>query len=319
MTPYDTGFIAAGDGHRLYYERCGNRSGIPVLFLHGGPGSGIVDSHKRAFDFKKFNVLFFDQRGAGRSTPFATVKANTTPHLVADINLLLNHFGLKRVVVFGGSWGSTLGLVYAIRHPERVLGLILRGIFLADSASMKHYLGGGVATYAPAEWERFISQVPPRSRNNLIEYYYRKMTRGPTRERKRFAFEWAVFELSLLALETSLQDVEQRLRSYSFESLSILKCHYLRSGCFIPRNFILRNAEKIARIPTSIVHGRYDLICPPEQAYRLHKKLPASRLLIVNAGHAATEPEILSALRSELALLEKRLRGKFRSSKQTRS
>jgi len=299
--PYDKGYVRVTDRHRLYFERCGNKKGVPVVFLHGGPGSGFVESHKRCFDFSKFNVLFFDQRGAGRSLPFASTHANTTTKLVADINYLLDKFEIERAIFFGGSWGSTLALVYAIRNLPRVLALVLRGIFLANRASTKHYLGGGVAPFAPEIWERFISQVPKEKRGELVEYYYRQMTSSDLKRRRKFCYEWALYELSLLGLKTPELGVEKELADYSFESLAVLEAHYLRKGCFLPENYILENCEKLSRIPVSIVHGRYDLICPPLEAYLLHQRVEGSRLKIVCAGHASTEPAIQKALRAELA------------------
>lgn len=325
MKPYEKGYIAVGDGHRLYYERCGNRSGLPVIFLHGGPGSGFVESHKKSFDFKKFDVLFFDQRGAGRSKPFASCEANTTDHLVNDICFLLDRFGLKKVIVFGGSWGSTLALVFAIRHPERVSALVLRGIFLSDEPALAHYLQGGIGAYAPEVWEEFVSLVPHNERKQVAEYYWSKMSSASKATRTKFTYAWAKFELSLLRLEQPTpKEVEAVLAEYSYESLAVLECHYLRAGCFISKDYILRHAANIAKIPTAIVHGQYDLICPPEQAYRLHRKLPRSSLHMVCAGHAATEPEIRKALRTELArfakLLAKRgLGGKKKKAKSARS
>lgn len=299
--PYSKGYVKVSDGHRLYFERCGNRRGIPVVFLHGGPGSGFVESHKKCFDFKKFDVLFFDQRGAGRSRPFASTRANTTTKLVSDINFLLDKFKIDKALFYGGSWGSTLALVYAIRNLERVSALVLRGIFLANEAGTKHYLGGGVADYAPEIWERFVKHVPKGERKNLVEYYYQRMISSDKALRNKYCYEWALFELSILGLKTPGKNVDGLLGEYWYESLATLEAHYLRKACFLPEDYILTNATKLSKIPVTIVHGRYDLICRPKEAYELHKKIRGSRLQIVCAGHASTEPEIQKALRRELA------------------
>ena len=285
MKPYDKGYIRVSGGHRLYYERCGNKNGVPAVFLHGGPGTGFVEKHKALFDFRIFNVLFFDQRGAGRSRPFGSTKMNTTWHLVDDITFLLDKFGIEKAVIYGGSWGSTLALVYAIKHPERVAGLVLRGIYLANPDGNKHYLGGGLAEYAPEAWERFVRFGPIRQhRKDIAGYYRKKMITGPKATRRKFCYEWSHYEISLVALKIDEKQIEHMLHEYSFDSLAILESHYVTHGCFLPPNFILRNAAKLSQMPVSIVHGRYDLICRPIEAWQLHKKIQGSRLHMVVAG-----------------------------------
>ena len=298
--PYDKGYVRVSGGHRLYYERCGNKNGVPALFLHGGPGTGFVEKHKALFDFNVFNVLFFDQRGAGRSRPYGSTKMNTTWHLVDDITFLLDNFGIEKAVIYGGSWGSTLALVYAIKHPERVAGLVLRGIYLANPAGNKHYWGGGVAAYAPEAWERFVAMVPRAHRHGIASYYRKKMVTGPRASRLKFCYEWSYYEISLVALKVDEKQIEQMLNEYSYESLAILESHYITRDCFLPPNFILRGASKLSAIPVSIVHGRYDLICRPVEAWQLHKKIKGSRLHMVVAGHSASEPAVKQMLKREL-------------------
>lgn len=300
MKPFDKGYVRVSGGHRLYYERCGRRNGIPVVFLHGGPGTGFVEKHKALFDFDRYNVLFFDQRGAGRSRPFGSTHQNTTWHLVRDITFLLDKFGIDKAMIYGGSWGSTLALVYAISHPERVAGLVLRGIYLASPASNKYYLGGGVAAFAPEAWERFVSLVPPSHRHDIPGYYRRKMMAGSKSSRRRFCYEWSYYEISLVALKTTDEQIKSMLNEYSFESLAILESHYVTRDCFLSPNFILRNAASLSHMPVAIVHGRYDLICRPIEAWQLHKKIKGSRLHMVVAGHAASEPAVKRMIKQEL-------------------
>jgi proline iminopeptidase len=305
MRPHEKGYARVSGGHRLYYERCGNKNGIPAVFLHGGPGTGFVEKHKALFDFELFDVLFFDQRGAGRSRPFGSTRANTTWHLVRDITFLLDKFGIKKAVVYGGSWGSTLALVYAISHPERVAGLVLRGIFLANRAGSDYYLGGGVAAFAPEAWERFAGLVPPEQRHDIANYYRRHMVSGPKSARRKFCYEWSRYELSLVALKVDEAQIERMLQEYSFESLAILESHYITRDCFLPPDFILKNAAKLSSMPVAIVHGRYDLICRPIEAWQLHKTIAGSRLHMVIGGHAASEPAVKRMLKQELKRVAK--------------
>jgi proline iminopeptidase len=308
MRPYQKGFVNVGHGHRLYFERCGNKNGVPAVFLHGGPGTGFVEKHKALFDFRLFDVLFFDQRGAGRSKPYGSTKNNTTWDLVNDITLLLNRFGIDKAVFYGGSWGSTLALVYAIQHPERVAGLVLRGIYLSTPAGNKHYLGGGVAAFAPESWERFVSHVPPPARRDIAGYYRRKMSSPDKAVRRKFCYEWSRYEISLVALDVTDAQIESMLTEYSFESLAILESHYVTRNCFLPSNFILRNARKIAHLPAAIVHGKYDLICRPVEAWELHKRLPGSQLHLVVAGHSASEPAVKRTVKAELQRIGRAVR-----------
>ncbi|MBV9080177.1 MAG: prolyl aminopeptidase [Elusimicrobia bacterium] len=299
--PYEKGYVRVSGGHRLYYERCGKRGGVPAIFLHGGPGTGFVEKHKALFDFKTFDVLFFDQRGAGRSKPYGSLHKNTTWHLVDDITFLLDKFRIEKAVVYGGSWGSTLALAYAITHPERVAGLVLRGIYLSNQDGEDWYLKGGVEAFAPEAWERFVSLVPPGQRGRVADYYRRQMASKNRAVRRKFCYEWSRYEMSLVALkapdETQLSEM---MTEYSFESLAILESHYIARNGFFPPNFILKNAGKLAGMPVAIVHGRYDLICRPVEAWQLHKKIPGSRLHFVVGGHAASEPAVKRMLRAEI-------------------
>jgi proline iminopeptidase len=298
-------FFEVSDGHRLYVERRGKHGGIPVLFVHGGPGSGFSGDDVALFDPERFDALFFEQRGAGRSEPFASLHENHTDALVDDMVKLLDAFGFEKVHLFGGSWGSTLSLVFAIRHPERVLGMNLRGIFLANEDAIEHFVGGGVADFYPEVWERFVALVPDGHRGAVSRYYLERMTSGPERERERFCYEWARYELSIIKLDWpgSDSEVAEILGHYNYRSLAPLEAHYMANRCFLPENYLLANAGRLPAVPVSIVHGRYDVLCPPKDAYELHRRIPDSRLRYVPAGHASSEPAIREALVSELERL----------------
>ncbi|HQH27847.1 MAG TPA: prolyl aminopeptidase, partial [Oligoflexia bacterium] len=312
--PYEKGYFPVSDGHRLYYERYGNPKGIPVLFLHGGPGAGFHDSDKRFFNPRKFNVLFFDQRGAGRSKPFAATKGNTSFKLVSDIQNLLAHFSLKKVIIAGGSWGSTLALLYAISHPEQVRHLVLRGIFLADKEGIDYYLKGGIRDFYPEQWERFISLVPKSKQRNVVAYYLAKMRSSDRRTRSVFAAEWVRYEAEILRMKPNKKTIERLLNSPVSRSLAVLEAHYMHHRFFLENNYILRHANHIEHIPATIIHGRYDFVCPPSQAFRLKKKLPKAKLQIVCAGHSGSEPEIEQAFISEMS----HLAAKFKRRKKSR-
>lgn len=286
IEPYKKGYLDVGDGHELYFEACGNPMGKPVLFLHGGPGSGFSENSKKYFDPKLWNIILFDQRGSGRSRPFASLKNNTTDDLVEDINKLLSFLKIEKVTLLGGSWGSTLALIYAIRYPEKVAAMLLRGIFIPSKADNKYFFGGGVKPYFPEIWERFISIVPSTHKRNPAPYYFEKMKHGTQQEKEKFTYEWAYYESSLLKLKSKPKDIEHDMKEFSYQSLSPLEAHYLLQNCFVAEGYIWKNIDKIKHIPTTIIHGRYDMICQPQNAYRLHKKMKKSRLFFVIGGHS---------------------------------
>jgi proline iminopeptidase len=298
IRPYRKGYLDVSDGHKLYYELCGNPKGKPVLYVHGGPGAGCKESDRRFFNPKKFNIVLFDQRGAGRSKPFASTKANTTQKLVQDMRQLLQFLKIKKVFLFGGSWGSTLSLVYGLTYPETVSGMLLRGIFLATKEEIKHAFER-VNEYFPDAWERFVSMVPKNNRRNVISYYLEKMKSKNKRVAEKYAYEWAYYELSMLNLDMPRKKVIESLRKYNYRSLAILEAHYMKNNCFLPHNFILKNAHKL-KMPVTIVHGRYDVICTPLAAYLLHKKIKHSRLFFVLSGHGANDANMQSKLLEEM-------------------
>ena len=304
IKPYHSGYLSVGDGHEIYYEECGNPNGVPVLYLHGGPGAGCDENARRFFDPKKCYIIIFDQRGSGRSTPYASIYANTTQHLINDIRKLLNHLGKQKVLVFGGSWGSTLALVYTINHPETVLGMVLRGIFLSERSEVRDYLEGIPNTRFPEIWARYISHVPLDAYHNPADYYLTQMTSENPGLREMYAYECEYYESALINLiPKSLKELEREIKSYPYVSLSVLEAHYILNLCFLEDEYILKNAHRIPRVPISIIHGRYDDVCQVKSAIRLHHALPTSKLHIVIAGHSRTDPEILKKLVSETDLM----------------
>jgi len=294
---YKSGHIDVSDGHSLYFELYGNPKGIPVLFLHGGPGAGFSDKDKQFFNKRRYNVIFFDQRGSSRSKPFGSIENNTTQDLVSDINKVLDYLNFNRVYVFGGSWGSSLALVYAIHHPEKVAGLILRGIWLANKYGLEHYINGGIKEFFPDVWERFAKLVPKGE--NPINYYLEKMLSADKKISDKYAYEWAYYEMSFYTIN-KISDPDEILKTFSYKSMAILEAYYIKNNCFLSEDFIINNIDIIANFKISIVHGRYDFICPPAQAFRLHSKLNHSTLNITNAGHSSSDTENKRALISEL-------------------
>lgn len=302
IKPYRHGYLSVGNGHRLYYELCGNPKGKPVLYVHGGPGAGCDGGSRRFFNPKVWNIILFDQRGANRSKPFGSLRANTTWKLVEDMRKLLKFLNINRVFLFGGSWGSTLSLVYAISYPETVIGMVLRGIFLGRKKDIMYTYGGGAEEYFPDAWERFVSHVPGKNRNDVIGYYVRQMQSKNRKISDKFAFEFAYYELSLLKLNMAHRDVMRIVGKASshpgHKSMAIIESYYMKNKCFLPRNYILDNCHKIAKrnIPVTIVQGRYDALCPPMQAWLLHKALPRSRLVFAISGHGSGDPPLTAKL-----------------------
>src|SRR5581483_1431674 len=227
---YQKDFLEVGEGHRMYYELYGNPQGKPVLFLHGGPGSGFYEDDKMFFNPKVWNVIFFDQRGAGKSTPFASIENNKTQYLISDINKLLQHVGIEKTFLFGGSWGATLALMYAIHHPEKVTGMLLRGILLCNDRDNKHLVGDGIRSHFPELWERFMSLVPETSRQDPIGYYlYQMMHAIDSSTRNKFAYEWAYYESALLKMQMTEAEIQEDLADNTYHSLSIIEAYYMKN------------------------------------------------------------------------------------------
>lgn len=297
IKPFVTHSLPVDELHTLYVEQCGNPQGLPVLFLHGGPGAGCEPMHRRFFDPERYHIVLFDQRGCGRSTPHAELTNNTTWHLVADIERLRERLGIERWVVFGGSWGSTLALVYAETHPERVLGLILRGIFLCRPQDMQWFYQQGANRLFPDAWEHYVEPIPEAERDDLLRAYYRRLIGTDEVERLRVAKAWSVWEGSTLTLEHNPAVIEHFAEAHLALSLARIEAHYFVNDTFLAPDQILRDASRLKDIPGVIVHGRYDVICPLDGAWALHKAWPTAELRIIpTAGHAASEPGIVDAL-----------------------
>jgi len=297
LEPYVNHTFAVEPPHKLHVEECGNPAGIPVVFLHGGPGSGCEPYHRRFFNPDKYRIILFDQRGCGRSTPHAELQGNTTQALVADIELIREKLGIEKWVVFGGSWGTTLGLVYAETHPERILGLILRGIFLCRPSEIHWFYQQGASRIFPDYWQDYLKPIPPAEHDDLLHAYYRHLTSDNEIERMAAAKAWSLWEGRCATLQPSEAVVDHFDNPFVALSLARIECHYFVNNSFLEDNQILRDAHKLRDIPGMIVHGRYDMVCPVENAWDLHQVWPQAELnIIAAAGHSASELDTRSAL-----------------------
>lgn len=297
IEPYAVHELEVDPPHRLYLEECGNPDGIPVVFLHGGPGAGCEPWHRRLFDPARYRIILFDQRGSGRSRPWAALDGNDTWSLVADMERIRARLGIEQWLVFGGSWGSTLALAYAETHPECVLGMVLRGIFLARDEDLDWFYRHGTNKLFPEHWEAFIEPIPEDERGDLAVAYYRRLTDDDEARRNRAARAWVEWEARCVTLLPSPADVEHFQSPQVAAALARIECHYFVHRAFMQPGQLLRDAGRLAGIPGIIVQGRYDAICPTEAAHTLHKAWPDSELHIVEgAGHLASEPGVAEAL-----------------------
>lgn len=298
IEPYNQGRLAVTGGHELYYEECGNRHGKPVLIVHGGPGGGSNPTMRRLHDPSRHRIILFDQRGCGRSTPHASLLENTTWHLVDDMERLRTLLGIERWQLFGGSWGSTLALTYAQRHPERVSELVLRGVFLLRHAELQWFYQEGASWLFPDAYEAFIKGIPPSERGDIIEAYYRRLLHPDPKVQLAAARAWSIWEASTLALH---QDSE-RIRLFGADAYALafarIECHYFAHRGFFARDGeLLANIDAIRHIPCAMVHGRYDVVTPLKSAHDLKSAWPEASLNIVpDAGHAMTEIGIVNEL-----------------------
>jgi proline iminopeptidase len=297
IEPYRTGRLPVDDVHTIYWEECGNPSGVPVLFLHGGPGAGCSPEHRRFFDPQYYRIVLFDQRGAGRSTPHGETRNNTTAHLVSDIEALRGLLKIPQWHVFGGSWGSTLALAYAQTHPQPCLSLTLRGIFLLTAYEVDWFLHG-MRNFAPQAWEQFVEFLPESLRGDLCDGYWTQLNHELPEIRAAAANSWAGYEAKSVSLRTNGTAIASGPgASPSAVGLARLEVHYMRSQQFVPDDALMRGVERIRNIPCAIVQGKYDLLCPPITAVALHAAWPESTLQIIeDAGHSAFEPGIRAAL-----------------------
>ncbi|MDO4765870.1 MAG: prolyl aminopeptidase [Eubacteriales bacterium] len=300
IEPFHTGYLKVSERHEIYYEQSGNPEGVPVVHLHGGPGGNCKPYHRQYFDPEYYHIILFDQRGAGQSRPFAELEENTTQDLVADMEKLREHIGVEKWHVFGGSWGSTLALVYAIAHPEKVSALILRGIFLGRKEDITWSFRKGVDAFYPEEYQAYLAPLSREDRENLrvVEGYYQLLTSENKEVRESAAKAWSNWEGNLVTLIPDKKILEEFNAPELAVSLARLECHYFIHHLFLPSdNYILENCDKIAHIPTIIVHGRYDMDCKLSAAYELKQRLPQAELWIMEAsGHSSGEPKIGEAL-----------------------
>ncbi|MCC7061594.1 MAG: prolyl aminopeptidase [Planctomycetes bacterium] len=298
IDPYREGKLKVSKLHTVHYEECGNPKGKPVVFLHGGPGGGIDPLYRRYFDPKKWRIVLLDQRGCGRSRPFAELRENTTWDLVADLEKLRQELGIERWVVFGGSWGSTLALAYAETHPERVKALTLRGIFMLRRSELLWFYQEGASHIFPDAWEGFLAPIPPRERGDLMTAYYKRLTSRNRAVRKEAAKAWSVWEGTTSKLFTDPAVIKRFGGGRFADAFARIEAHYfVNKGFFEHDDQLLRNVHRLRKIPAVIVQGRYDVVCPATSAWDLHRAWPEAKLVMVpDAGHSMTEPGIRSAL-----------------------
>lgn len=296
IDPFDQRMLDTGEGHFIYVEQCGNPSGLPVIVLHGGPGGGCSPAMRRYFDPQVYRIVLFDQRGCGRSRPHASVQANTTWQLVADIERIRSLLGIGSWMVFGGSWGATLALLYAQTHPERVRHMILRGVFLMTRAELDWFYGGGAGRFWPDLWREFVAPIPEGERGNLIAAYHRRLFSGDLLSETRHARVWAGWENALASVD-SVGQMGESPADYA-RAFARLENHYFHNAGFLDRDGqIMEDLPRIQDIPATIVQGRFDMICPPESAWKLAQNWRrASLRMIPVAGHALSEPGITAEL-----------------------
>jgi len=298
IQPYDHGYLETEDGHHVYWELCGNPRGKPAIFLHGGPGSGCSSNHRRLFNPEHYNVLLFDQRGCGRSAPLASLENNTTWHLVDDMERLRREvLKAEKMLVFGGSWGSTLSLAYAQTHPEHVSELIVRGIFTVRQAELEWFYQGGAAWLFPDHWEQFLAPIPENERDDLIAAYHRRLTGTDRQEQLRAAQAWTQWESRTITLLPSAEHQQARAADESALAFARIENHYVFNGAFMEEGQLIRDAHRLRDIPGVIIQGRYDACTPARTAWDLHRAWPQAAFhLIQDAGHAFDEPGILAQL-----------------------
>jgi len=308
VEPFDSQMLDVGDGHKVYVEQCGRPDGVPVVVLHGGPGGGSSPMMRRFFDPAVYRIVLFDQRGCGRSRPHASVEANTTAHLIADIEKIRLAFGIGRWLVFGGSWGATLALAYAQAHPDRAAHLVLRGVFLGTPAELDWFYGGGASRFFPDLWARFSDPIPEDERGDMIAAYHARLFCGVYAQETRFARLWTEWENALATIDS--RPGQSAPVDYA-RAFARLENHYFRHNCFLDgSDALIDGLPRMAGVSGAIVQGQYDMICPPGTAWRLHRAWAGSSLTIVpRAGHALSEPGITA----ELVRVMDRLRGQTRA------
>lgn len=307
IEPYETGRLALYGLHTMYWEQSGHPGGLPVIFLHGGPGAGATSVHRRFFDPSTYRIIIYDQRGAGRSTPRGELTDNTTADLIADIEALREHLGIKQFLLFGGSWGSTLALAYAEAHPDRCLGLVIRGIFLGRPVEIDWFLYG-LKTVFPEAWRDLVSVLPEQERGDILGSFYRRLLDEDPKVHLPAARAWSRYEGACSTLHPSPETVAAFGEESMAYALARIETHYFTNGNFMSDNQLLDNIGAVTHLPCTIIQGRYDMICPIATADELHRAWPGSEMIIVpNAGHSAMD----SGLREELVMSTERVKRKF--------
>lgn len=297
ITPFETGALDTGDGHSVYWERVGTRGAKPAVFLHGGPGGGFSPSHRRLFDPALYDVILFDQRGCGKSTPYASLENNTTWHLVSDIEKLREMIGVEKWLVFGGSWGSTLALAYAETHPDRVSELVVRGIYTLTKAELSWYYQFGVSEMFPDKWEKFLAPIPEFERHDMMAAYRKRLVGDDKQAQIEAALAWSQWEGQTITLLPEPETSDKFGEDEFALAFARIENHYFVHAGWMDEGQLLRDAHKLADIEGVIVHGRYDMPCPAKYAWALHKAWPRAEFhLIEGAGHAYSEPGILDRL-----------------------
>jgi proline iminopeptidase len=298
IEPYHTHMLPVSDLHTLYVEESGNPDGQTVVFLHGGPGGGSQPDYRRYFNPKKWRIIIFDQRGCGQSTPFAELRENTTWDLVSDIEKIKLHLAIGSWCVFGGSWGSTLALTYAIEHPKSVDALFLRGIFMLRQKELKWFYQEGASKIYPDAWEQYEAPIPQEERHDFISAFYKRLTSEDEEEKVAAAKAWSVWEASTSKLIPSTELMDDFADDQFAQAFARIECHYfINKGFFEQEDYLLDNIDKIRHIPTTIVQGRYDVVCPMESAWELHRKFPEADFKVIeDAGHSLSEQGIRSYL-----------------------
>jgi proline iminopeptidase len=298
IEPYTSGRLKVDDVHEIYFEQAGNPKGKPVIFVHGGPGAGIAPSYRQFFNPEKYHIILFDQRGCGRSTPFAHLENNTTWDLVADMEKIRTHLGIEKWQVFGGSWGSTLGLAYSQTHPERVTELVLRGIFLLRKLEIDWFYQEGCSYIYPDAWEHYLKPIPENERHDMVGAYYKRLTSSDARIRLEASKAWSVWEGSTSKLITDDASLARYQGDDFATAFARIECHYfINKGFFKSDDHLLTHIDAIRHIPGVIVQGRYDVVCPMKSAWDLHRAWPEADFQVIpDAGHSANEYGISRAL-----------------------
>ncbi|MCD8563252.1 MAG: prolyl aminopeptidase [Alphaproteobacteria bacterium] len=298
LTPYSSGFLAVDATHNLYWEQSGNPDGVPVVLVHGGPGAGATPTHRRFFDPDHYRIIIFDQRGAGRSTPLGSLENNTTEHLISDMEALRAHLRIERWHLFGGSWGSTLSMAYAARHPQHCISLILRGIFLCEQDEIDWFLYG-MRHIFPEAWEQFAHFLPEEEQDDILNAYYKYLTGDDLTLKMNAAIAWTLYEGACSSLLPNFETITTEEQKQHALALSRIECHYfineVRGGTLMKS--LLHDLDILRKIPATIIQGRYDLICPIRTAYKLHQLWPEADYVVVpDAGHSALDPSLRSRL-----------------------